>query len=301
MAPERITLKDPARFRGPRKSDVGALHRAPGPRARAVSRRARGHPAGSAGIQDGESPLRGARHQSNSPTTTSPELSATHYVATAAANAPSTSSRVLPLPARRRAAPPRDGPGRVRAGRHSPSETGSRHGSSRAPRADSSGTCWSSRTPSRILVKANFVAEGAAGPATFAVLADGAEARGDMLSAVNHRARVRDETRHISYARALVRALIEEDAANLDVIQRWQDESLRLFAEVAHGGRRREWWAGFLDSYYKIALPWACARRRSRSDEAARPRPSSPEGGRWRRQRRGTAREIAGHSRSPRR
>ena len=25
-------------------------------------------------------------------------------------------------------------------------------------------------------------------------------------------------------------------------------------AEVA-GGRRREWWAGFLDSYYKIALP----------------------------------------------
>src|SRR5262247_842937 len=109
--------------------------------------------------------------------------------------------------------------------------------------------------PIEILVKANFVAEGAAGPGTFTVLADGAEARGDLLSAVNHRARVRDETRHISYARALVRALIEEDPRNLDVIQRWQDESLRLFAEVAHGGRRREWWEGFLDSYYKIALP----------------------------------------------
>jgi phenol hydroxylase P3 protein len=106
-----------------------------------------------------------------------------------------------------------------------------------------------------ILVKANFVAEGAAGPATFAVLADGAEARGDLLSAVNHRARVRDETRHISYARALVRALIEENPANLDVIQRWQDESLQLFVEVAKGGQRREWWRGFLDSYYKIALP----------------------------------------------
>ena len=106
-----------------------------------------------------------------------------------------------------------------------------------------------------ILVKANFVAEGAAGPATFAVLADGAEARGDVLSAVNHRARIRDETRHISYARVLVKALIEEDAANLAVIQRWQDESLSLFAEVAQGGRRREWWEGFLDSYYKIALP----------------------------------------------
>ncbi len=46
-----------------------------------------------------------------------------------------------------------------------------------------------------ILVKGNFVAEGAAGPGTFTVLADGAEARGDVLSAVNHRARIRDETR----------------------------------------------------------------------------------------------------------
>jgi hypothetical protein len=106
-----------------------------------------------------------------------------------------------------------------------------------------------------ILVKANFVAEGAAGPGTFTVLADGAEARGDLFSAVNHRARIRDETRHISYARALVKALIEDDAGNLDVIQAWQDESLRLFAEVAKGGERREWWEGFLGSYYKIAGP----------------------------------------------
>ena len=106
-----------------------------------------------------------------------------------------------------------------------------------------------------ILVKANFVAEGAAGPATFAVLADGAEARGDLLSAVNHRARVRDETRHISFARALVKALIDEDPSNLEVVQRWQDESLQLFVEVAKGGARRAWWDGFLASYYKIALP----------------------------------------------
>ena len=106
-----------------------------------------------------------------------------------------------------------------------------------------------------ILVKANFVAEGAAGPATFAVLADGAEARGDLLSAVNHRARVRDETRHISYARALVKALIDEDPSNLEVVQRWQDESLQLFVEVAKGGARRAWWDSFLASYYKIALP----------------------------------------------
>src|SRR5919206_1815945 len=109
--------------------------------------------------------------------------------------------------------------------------------------------------PIEILVKANFVAEGAAGPGTFTVLADGAEARGDVFSAVNHRARIRDETRHISYARALVKALLEDDPANLDVIQRWQDESLELFREVARGGERQEWWEGFLASYYKIALP----------------------------------------------
>src|SRR5438046_9294163 len=94
-----------------------------------------------------------------------------------------------------------------------------------------------------ILVKGNFVAEGAAGPGTFAVLADGAEARGDVFSAVNHRAREADV------------ALIEDDPANLEVIQRWQDESLQLFVEVARGGERREWWEGFLASYYKIALP----------------------------------------------
>src|SRR5207245_8857069 len=104
-------------------------------------------------------------------------------------------------------------------------------------------------------VQGNSVAEGAAGPGTFAVLADGAEARGDVFSAVNHRARVRDETRHISFARVLVKALIEDDPANLEVIQRWQDESLQLFVEVARGGERLEWWEGFLASYYKIALP----------------------------------------------
>jgi hypothetical protein len=109
--------------------------------------------------------------------------------------------------------------------------------------------------PIEILVKANFVAEGAAGPGTFAVLADGAEARGDLLSAVNHRARIRDETRHISYARALVKALIEEDASNLDVVQQWQDESLQLFSDVATRNDRRAWWEGFLGSYYKIATP----------------------------------------------
>jgi len=106
-----------------------------------------------------------------------------------------------------------------------------------------------------ILVKANFVAEGAAGPGSFAVLADGAEERGDLLSALNHRARVRDETRHISFGRALAKALIDEDASNLAVIQQWQDEALQLFAEMAKGGRRRAWWEGFLGSYYKIALP----------------------------------------------
>lgn len=106
-----------------------------------------------------------------------------------------------------------------------------------------------------IIVKANFVGEGAAGPASFKVLADGAEERGDVLSAVNHRARIRDETRHISYARALVKAAIEDDPANLDTIQQWQDEALALFSDVAKGGERKQWWTGFIGSYYKIARP----------------------------------------------
>lgn len=106
-----------------------------------------------------------------------------------------------------------------------------------------------------IIVKANFVGESAAGPATFKLLADGAEQRGDLLSAINHRARLRDETRHISYARALVKALLEDDPDHLEVIQHWQDEALQLFAEVAKGGERKAWWEGFVGSYYKVALP----------------------------------------------
>ena len=77
----------------------------------------------------------------------------------------------------------------------------------------------------------------------------------DLFHAAVLAQRRSDETRHISYARALVKALIEEDPSNLDVIQRWQDESLQLFSEGIRGGARRAWWEGFLGSYYKIALP----------------------------------------------
>src|SRR5207244_11438901 len=92
-------------------------------------------------------------------------------------------------------------------------------------------------------------------PGPSPALAEGREARGDRPSPATPRARLRDETRHISYARALVKALVEDDPGNLDVIQQWQDESLRLFSDVAKGGERRAWWEGFLASYYKIALP----------------------------------------------
>jgi phenol hydroxylase P3 protein len=109
--------------------------------------------------------------------------------------------------------------------------------------------------PFEIIVKANFIGEGAAGPGSFKVLAEGAEARGDLLSAVNHRARLRDETRHIKYAQALVKALLEDDPNNLEVIQRWQDDVIPLFADVAKGGARRAWWENFIGGYYRIALP----------------------------------------------
>jgi hypothetical protein len=56
------------------------------------------------------------------------------------------------------------------------------------------------------------------------------------------------------------RTIALKEPANLDVIQRWQDESLQLFVEVAKGGHRRVWWEGFLASYDKIALPLGLRR-----------------------------------------
>jgi Methane/Phenol/Toluene Hydroxylase len=161
------------------------------------------------------------------------ELSATHYVATAAANAPFDElkkSALFQLADEQR---------HLEMDR----EVFER---ARIPESDWLATWEAPGTTCRffrhllelddsieILVKGNFV----------------------VLSAVNHRARIRDETRHISYGRALVKALIEDDASNLETIQQWQDDSLRLFSEVARGGQRQAWWEGFLASYYKIALP----------------------------------------------
>src|SRR3989475_12918961 len=119
------------------------------------------------------------------------ELSATHYVATAAANAPFDELKKCALfqlaDEQRHLEMDREGFERARI-----------------PERDWLAAWESLGTTSRfycrlleledsieILVKGNFVAEGAAGPGTFTVLADGAEARGDVLSAVNHRARIR--------------------------------------------------------------------------------------------------------------
>lgn len=254
MAPERITLKDPARFRDPanltweRYIELQARERE-----RYLAERA-AIPAEALAYKT-VGPRYVERAIEQFANNYFPELSATHYVATAAGNAPfdelkkcclfqlADEQRHLEMDTevwQRAGIPERDW----------------------LPAWEAPGTtCRFFRhvleleDTFEILVKANFVAEGAAGPGTFAVLADGAEARGDLFSAVNHRARVRDETRHISFARALVKALIDDEPSNLDVIQRWQDESLQLFREVARNGQRHEWWEGFLTSYYKIALP----------------------------------------------
>ena len=118
MAPERITLKDPSPLSRPREPDVGALHRAPGPRARAISRRARGHPAGGAGVQDGGSPLPRARHRAIRQQLLPRAVGHSLRRDGGGQRALRRAQEVLLVPARRRAAPPRDGPGRVRAGRH---------------------------------------------------------------------------------------------------------------------------------------------------------------------------------------
>ena len=114
--------------------------------------------------------------------------------------------------------------------------------------------------PIEIMIKANFVNETGVANATFGTLAEWARRKGDPLSAVNHEARMRDESRHSKVGWVLARALIEDDGKNLAVIQEWQDEALELWYDVAKGGKRKDWWENYLENYYRVALPMGLKR-----------------------------------------
>lgn len=114
--------------------------------------------------------------------------------------------------------------------------------------------------PIEIMIKANFVNETGVANATFGTLAEWARRKGDPLSAVNHEARMRDESRHSKVGWVLAWALIEDDGKNLAVIQEWQDEALELWYDVAKGGERKGWWEDYLANYYRVALPLGLKR-----------------------------------------
>ena len=114
--------------------------------------------------------------------------------------------------------------------------------------------------PMEILIKANFVNETGVGPATFDALAAWARRKGDPLSAINHEARMRDESRHSKTGWVLAMALIQDDEKNLAVIQQWQDEALELWYAVSKGGERKQWWESYLATYFRVATPLGLKR-----------------------------------------
>ncbi len=114
--------------------------------------------------------------------------------------------------------------------------------------------------PIEVLIKANFVNETGVGTATFEALAQWARRKGDPLSAVNHEARMRDESRHAKTGWVLAKALLEENEKNLEVIQQWQDEALELWYAVSRGGERKAWWENYLGNYFRVASPLGLKR-----------------------------------------
>lgn len=76
----------------------------------------------------------------------------------------------------------------------------------------------------QIIFCANYIIEGAGAASYFPNVAELAAANGDHITYVIDKTRFTDEVRHIGYARAMVKALIEDDDNNLAILQEWADE-----------------------------------------------------------------------------
>jgi hypothetical protein len=78
--------------------------------------------------------------------------------------------------------------------------------------------------PFEIAVKGGLFLESASAIVAFPALIKIAEAHDDYFTAANHRTRLTDEPRHMALGVAMMRALVDDHARNMEVVQSWQDE-----------------------------------------------------------------------------
>ena len=121
--------------------------------------------------------------------------------------------------------------------------------------------------PFEIAVKGGLFLESASAVVAFPALIRIAESHDDYLTAANHRTRLTDEPRHMALGVATMRALVEDDPCNQDLVQEWQDEFaplLRAFLDASrdmtglpNGGFSADgMWAAIVGHHTKNALKY---------------------------------------------
>jgi len=75
----------------------------------------------------------------------------------------------------------------------------------------------------QIIFTANFVIEGAGAVSYFPNMVKLAEQNGDHIFSVINWTRFQDEVRHVAFARAMVKAIVEDDERNVKILEQWQE------------------------------------------------------------------------------
>jgi phenol hydroxylase P3 protein len=77
--------------------------------------------------------------------------------------------------------------------------------------------------PFQIIFTANFIFEGAAASSFFPGMVELSKINGDHISSTVHWTRYQDEVRHVAFARALVKAIVDDDDRNIKILELWQE------------------------------------------------------------------------------